>query len=137
VGVGGLAPLTEDVVTVYRVGRLLLGLGVLVGAAAGIGLLVGFEPARLPPALLNIAVYKLLFVSAMAILAAGAVVLRHAGRAEGRARGARPLGGGPARHDLGPALDAVRSPVRGPSDPPPPLTPGEGAAAPPVRGSGR
>lgn len=81
--------------SISRIGRLLLGLGVVIGGAAGVGLLAGFEPARLPPALLNVAVYKLLFAAALAILAAGAVVLRHAGRRagllEGRARDARPI----------------------------------------------
>ena len=63
-----------------RIGRLLLALGVLVGGAAGIAMLLGFEPARLPRAVLNIAVYKLTFLAALAILAAGATVLRHAWR---------------------------------------------------------
>lgn len=76
-----------------HVGRLLLGLGMLVGAAASVALLIGFEPARLPPALLNVAVYKLVFASALAILAAGAVVSRHARRGEdgrGGVHGSRP-----------------------------------------------
>ena len=38
-----------------RLGLLLLLLGLIVGGAAGVGLLVGFEPAQLPRALLNIA----------------------------------------------------------------------------------
>ena len=84
----------EILVSVSRIGRLVLGLGVLVGGAAGIGLLAGFEPARLPPALLNIAVYKLMFVSALAILAAGAVMLRHARRWEGRTRDGLPIAPG-------------------------------------------
>jgi hypothetical protein len=61
-----------------RFGRLLLALGVLVGGAASVGLILGVEPAHLPPALLTIAVYKLTFLAALSILAAGAVVLRHA-----------------------------------------------------------
>lgn len=61
-----------------RIGRLLLALGVLVGAAASVGLLLGVEPARLPPALLKLAVYKLTFLAALSMLAAGATVLRHA-----------------------------------------------------------
>ena len=68
-----------------RVGRLLLALGLLVGCAASVGLLIGFEPARLPPALLNIAAYKLTFISALGLLAAGAVSLRYARRAEAAA----------------------------------------------------
>ena len=103
---------------VTRIGRLLLGLGVLVGTAAALGLLAGFEPARLPAAVLNIAVYKLLFVSALAILAAGAVTLRHAARTAGRARGPGPVVGGRPPAGLASA-----------SAPPSPLTPGEPAVA--------
>jgi hypothetical protein len=66
---------------------------VLVGVAASVGLLTGFEPARLPPAMLNIAVYKLVFISALAILAVGAVVLRHARRGKDwRGNAQRPTG---------------------------------------------
>jgi hypothetical protein len=64
------------------VGHLLLALGLLVGAAAGIGLLIGFEPARLPPALLNVAAYKLTFLAALGLFAGGAVCLRYARRRE-------------------------------------------------------
>jgi hypothetical protein len=63
-----------------RTGRLLLGLGVLVGTVASVGLLIGFEPARLPPALLNIAAYKLTFLAALGLIAGGAVVTRHTRR---------------------------------------------------------
>jgi hypothetical protein len=51
---------------VGRLGTFLLTLGVLVGVVAGIGLLVGFEPARLPAALLNVAAYKLTLLAAFA-----------------------------------------------------------------------
>jgi hypothetical protein len=84
------------------VGRVLLGVGLVVGIAAGVGLLVGFEPSRLPPALLNIAAYKLTALAAAGLLAAGAIVLRYARReAEGSAHRAtrtepRALGDGPA-----------------------------------------
>ena len=67
-----------------RFGSLLLGAGVLVGVAASIGLLLGFEPASLPPALLNIAAYKLTFLGAFGLLAAGAVVIRYSRREEMR-----------------------------------------------------
>lgn len=63
-----------------RTGPLLLGLGVLVGAAASIGLLLGFEPARLPPAMVNIAVYKLSFLAALGLIAGGAIFIRYARR---------------------------------------------------------
>lgn len=63
-----------------RVGSVLLALGLLVGVVASIGLIIGFEPARLPPALLNIAAYKLTFLAAAGLLAAGAIVNRYARR---------------------------------------------------------
>jgi hypothetical protein len=65
-----------------RFGQLLLVIGGVVGVAAVVGLVVGFEPARLPPALVNIAVYKLSFVAAAGLLAAGAILHRYARRAE-------------------------------------------------------
>jgi hypothetical protein len=65
-----------------HIGRLLLTLGVLVGVAASIGLLVGFEPARLPRTLLNLAAYKLTFIAALGLLAGGAMLLRLARRTE-------------------------------------------------------
>ena len=60
-----------------RIGPVLLALGLLVGVAAGVGLLVGFEPARLPRELLNIAAYKLTFLAAGGLLVAGALALRY------------------------------------------------------------
>ena len=63
-----------------KIGRLLLAAGLLVGIAGGVGLLTGFEPARLPRALLNIAAYKLTFVAAFGLLAVGAVFRRYARR---------------------------------------------------------
>jgi hypothetical protein len=67
-----------------RLGALLLGLGLLVGSVAGLGLLIGFEPSRLPSALLDLAAYKLTFLAAFGLLAAGAVVRRHAREAATR-----------------------------------------------------
>ena len=63
-----------------RFGSVLLGIGVAVGVAAVIGVVTGFEPSRLPPALLDIAVYKLTFTAAAGLLAAGAIVRRYARR---------------------------------------------------------
>jgi hypothetical protein len=60
---------------------MLLGAGVVVGLTAVVGMIVGFEPARLPPALLNIAAYKLTIGAAVGLLAAGAAVRRYARRA--------------------------------------------------------
>ncbi len=89
----------------------LLTLGVLVGVAAAEGLLVGFEPARLPAALLNIAAYKLTFLAAFGLLAAGAVVARYSRRADERARaGSAPeLGSGPAPIGGPPAVSPERA----------------------------
>ena len=63
-----------------RAGGLLLALGLTVGAAAGIGLLLGFEPAQLPRELLNIAAYKLTFLAAGGLLVGGALLLRYGRR---------------------------------------------------------
>ena len=63
-----------------RVGHVLLAIGALVGVAASVGLLVGFEPAQLPPALLNIAAYKLTFIAAFGLIAGGAVIVRYGRR---------------------------------------------------------
>jgi hypothetical protein len=89
----------------------LLALGLLVGVAAAVGLLVGFEPARLPAALLNLAAYKLTFLAALGLLAAGAVVARYSRRADERA-GARPgLVGAAAPGGASPAATPTRAPV--------------------------
>ena len=63
-----------------RFGQLLLVVGGAVGVAAVVGLVIGFEPAKLPAALLNIAVYKLTFAAAAGLLAAGAIVRRYGQR---------------------------------------------------------
>lgn len=75
--------------------------------SSGGRLVVGFEPAKLPAALLNIAVYKLAFAAAAGLLAAGAIVQRYARRddrspidnakdAEGQPRSALTNGGAEA-----------------------------------------
>ena len=46
------------------------------------GLLVGFEPARLPAALLNVAAYQLTFLASFGLTAAGAAVARYVRRVE-------------------------------------------------------
>lgn len=78
-----------------RFGTFLLAIGAAVGAAAVVGLVVGFEPARLPPALLNIAAYKLTVAAAVALLATGAIVLRRGNRD----RGPEPSAGSPLQTD--------------------------------------
>jgi hypothetical protein len=59
-----------------RFASILLGLGATIGVVGAIGLAIGFQPSRLPSALIDISVYKLVFVAAAAVLAAGAVVRR-------------------------------------------------------------
>lgn len=63
-----------------RFGAVLLATGAVVGVAAVVGLVVGFEPSRFPRALLDIAVYKLTFAAAAGLLAAGAIIRRHSRR---------------------------------------------------------
>ena len=63
-----------------RFGGLLLATGAAVGVAAVVGLVTGFEPSRLPAALIDIAVYKLTFAAAAGLLAAGAIVRRYSRR---------------------------------------------------------
>lgn len=86
-------------------GSFLLTLGVLVGAAASLGLILGFEPARLPPTLLNIAAYKLSFLAAFGLIAGGAIVVRY---------GRRGTSGEPA---AGPLETEARKLPEGPSAP--------------------
>ena len=69
-----------------RFGGFLLATGAVVGVVAVIGLVTGFEPSRLPPALLDVAAYKLTFLAAAGLLAAGAIVRRRANRDERESR---------------------------------------------------
>lgn len=84
-----------------RIGKLAafcFGVGLFVGGAASLGLLVGFQPSRLPPALLDIAAYKLAFVAAFALFGVGAVITRY----ERRTMAARL-----ARGEVDPALERL------------------------------
>ena len=63
-----------------RFGGFLLATGAAVGVAAVVGLVAGFHPSQLPPALLDLAVYKLTFIAAAGLLAAGAIVRRYSQR---------------------------------------------------------
>jgi len=92
----------------------LLALGVLVGVAAAVGLLLGFEPARLPAALLNLAAYKLTFLAAFGLLAAGAVVARYSRRSDERASAARPQDG---QNETTPDADAASTHGAEPTEP--------------------
>ena len=70
-----------------RFGGFLLGAGAAVAVAAVVGLATGFEPSRLPAALLDIAAYKLTIVAAIGLLVAGAVIRKRALRDESSAHG--------------------------------------------------
>jgi hypothetical protein len=101
----------EVTMRVQHLSTALLTLGLLVGLAAVVGLLVGFEPARLPAALLNIAAYKLTFIAAFGLMAAGAALARLVRRLDGRV--ARdPAADAPA---LGRPFPASSAPGRAPS----------------------
>ena len=63
-----------------RFGGFLLGVGAGVGIAAVLGLVFGFRPSRLPPALIDLAVYKLTFIAAAGLLTAGAALRRYGKR---------------------------------------------------------
>ena len=67
-----------------RLGELLLAAGAVVGAAAVVGLVVGFDPATLPPALLKLTFYKLTFIGAAGLFVAGGLAYRYARRDEQR-----------------------------------------------------
>jgi hypothetical protein len=59
--------------------------GLAVGLAAVLALVVGVDPAHIPPFLVKVALYKLTFIAALALLIAGAMVGRRA-RAHGSAK---------------------------------------------------
>jgi hypothetical protein len=105
-----------------KIGRLLLAAGLLVGIAGGVGLLTGFEPARLPRELLNIAAYKLTFLAAFGLLAGGAIFRRYARRDAQRRTGEIPAAdrfeltaGQPIANTLR-ANQRERAPVRSPGE---------------------
>jgi hypothetical protein len=78
-------------------GNVLLAAGVVAGVAAVLGLAVGFEPSKLPAALVDIAAYKLAFGAAAGLLVVGAWIRRSSKRSrqpdgvgERRERGGAP-----------------------------------------------
>lgn len=71
---------SEVTLQLRHIGAALLTLGAVVGVVAAVALAIGFEPATLPAALLNVAAYKLTFLAAAGLLAAGAIVARYARR---------------------------------------------------------
>jgi uncharacterized membrane protein YedE/YeeE len=64
-----------------RFGDLLLGLGLVVGIGAIVGYELDIIPA-LPPAVLKLVLYKLIFVGGVGLLVAGAFIRRLANRLE-------------------------------------------------------
>lgn len=87
------------------------GMGLFVGGAASMGLLFGFEPSRLPPALLDIAAYKLAFIAAFTLLGAGAVVTRYERRMASDRRYGEGAAPAPAQLGAPDPLQAPQSPV--------------------------
>lgn len=75
-----------------KLANFFLGLGVGIGVVGAIGLATGFRPSQLPAGLLDLSVYKLTFVAAACVMAAGAF-MRRADRARGKPEGrtARPI----------------------------------------------
>ncbi len=61
-----------------KVSAACYGLGLFIGGAASVGLAFGFAPSRLPAALLDVAAYKLAFLTSIALFGVGAAVGRYA-----------------------------------------------------------
>lgn len=62
----------------WTVAKSLLMLGLLVGGAAGLALALGFRVDHLPPWMITVGMYKLAFIAAVGLFAAGAVLGRAA-----------------------------------------------------------
>ena len=71
-------PLKGVAMRTSQMGNVLRAVGLLVGLAAILALVLHVEPSRLPPLLVKIALYKLAFIAAAALLVAGAIVGRRA-----------------------------------------------------------
>ena len=101
---------------ISKVGPVFLSLGLIVGGLAGLGLMTGFEPAKLPPELLNIAAYKLTFAAAGGLLTAGALLVRYSRRKREREASVS-LGSTAPRqlgNDPGPTFEPIRARDRAP-----------------------
>ena len=61
-----------------RAGMLLRVLGLVIGLAVASALLLGFDVSRISPFLIKVAMYKLAFIAALALLAGGALIGRRA-----------------------------------------------------------
>ena len=61
-----------------RMGTILRALGLVVGLTTAAALLLGFDTTRISPFLIKVAVFKLAFITALALLAAGAIIGRRA-----------------------------------------------------------
>ena len=59
-----------------RLANICMGVGVGIGVLGSIALALGFRPSQLPPALLDLSVYKLIFIGSACALAIGAMIRR-------------------------------------------------------------
>jgi hypothetical protein len=70
--------LEDGTVRLSRVSAVCYAIGLLVGGAACAGLAFGFEPSRMPASLLDVAAYKLAFLTSIALFGTGAAIGRYA-----------------------------------------------------------
>ena len=92
---------------ISKLAAFCFGLGLFIGGAASLGLLIGFQPSRLPAALLDVAAYKLAFVAAFALFGVGAVVTRYQRRTAGERSAKGAAGEDPPRLPLPDAEEAL------------------------------
>lgn len=78
--------------TVRRLGSLLMGAGILIGAAAAIWIAVGIQRTGLPW-IVGVGLVKLTIVASLGLLAAGAMAARIANRDERSAQALKELKG--------------------------------------------
>ncbi|MBA2684212.1 MAG: hypothetical protein H0U66_06965 [Gemmatimonadaceae bacterium] len=71
---------------IATIGVLLRASGLILGIVAVVALLIGVDVGHLPPWLVKIAIYKLAFIAAVAMLVAGAIVGRRARERVSRGR---------------------------------------------------
>lgn len=74
-----------------RMAQIFTGVGVAVAVIGASAYALGLRPSTLPPALLDLSVYKLVFVAAGCLIAAGAAVGRASRRREGEAVRVTPM----------------------------------------------
>lgn len=81
------------------------------GVVASVGLLLGFDPSQLPPALLRIAAYKLTFLAAFGLIAAGGAMARASRRTGSASEGAVTAGTSTAQLGAGAAAPIATPPL--------------------------